>query len=53
MQGQVTGDNLRKKELFRVRDYVCARERQYGADGEKYQEKKDNKSMLGDKGLST
>lgn len=24
---------------------VCARERQYGADGEKYQEEKDSRSM--------
>lgn len=49
LQGQVKRDNLRKKEFFRVTDCVCARERQYRADGEKYQGKKD----IADKVLST
>lgn len=33
--------------MLRVTDCVCATQRQYGADGEKYQEKKDNKSIWG------
>lgn len=44
MQGALTRDNVERKELFRVTDCVCARERQYGVDGEKYQEKKDKES---------
>lgn len=43
----ITKNNPRRKELFRVTDRVCAREIQYGADGEKYQEQKDTKNMGG------
>lgn len=51
MQGALTWDNVKRKELFRVTDCVCARERQYLVDGEKYQEKNDKESKnMGDKG---
>lgn len=38
---------MRRNELCRETECVCARERQHGADGEKYQEEKDSRSIWG------
>lgn len=44
---RATSGTLRRSELCRGTECVCARERQCGADGDKYQEEKESRSIWG------